>query len=93
MKQHEEGDWVLVKWVASRHPVFTVHEILVMAIDIVSERSVRYQDTDDLEELLMWILEDLVSRYTLEDRVLDTLVRCNVRNRYRNIVGGSKALD
>lgn len=93
VKEHEDGDWVLVKWVASRHPVFTVHEILVMAIDIVSERSVRYQNTNDLEELLMWILEDLVSQYTLDNRVLDTLVRCNVRNRYRNIIGGSNTLD
>lgn len=93
VEEHEKGDWVLVKWVASRHPVFTVHEILVMAVDIVSERSVRYPDTNDLEELLMWILRDLVGRYGVEDRASDTLANCGVRNRWRNMVGGSNTLD
>ncbi|KAK0106864.1 hypothetical protein ONS95_003586 [Cadophora gregata] len=93
VKEHEHGDWVLVKWVTSRHPVYTVQQILSFATFILNDRMDRYPTTLDREKLLMWILRDIVRKYSVHDRVLYTLTRYDVGNRLQNIRGGSNTLD
>ncbi|KAG4431201.1 hypothetical protein IFR05_013315 [Cadophora sp. M221] len=90
------GDWALVKWVTSRHPVFTAPEILVLAKDILDKGRVRFPNVLNDEELLMRILEEILVQYSIisaSSRILDTLIHFNVGNRLQNIERGSNKLD
>ncbi|KAH6722625.1 hypothetical protein BKA61DRAFT_702162 [Leptodontidium sp. MPI-SDFR-AT-0119] len=84
------GDWMLVKWVTSRYPVFKAPEILVLANDILDQRRIRFPNELNTEELLMRILEEILHMYTViagSSRILDTLIHFNVGNRRRIFSG------